>query len=111
MKARWTILSLLNFSVHIELFKELVQQGNTSSYKRKIIPNFQHQCQKNNIRGGGKKKETRSGIITGLLYSKTAHLTLQFILPLLFQTKKADRLGHDSQLQRQTLPRILQGKK
>lgn len=64
--------------------------------------------------GGRKKtkgKEKRSGIITGLLYSKTAHLTLQFILPLLFQTKKADRLGHDSQLQRQTLPRILQGKK
>lgn len=58
-----------------------------------------------------KEKEKRSGIITGLLYSKTAHLTLQFILPLLFQTKKADRLGHDSQLQRQTLPRILQGKK
>lgn len=58
-----------------------------------------------------KEKEKRSGIITGLSYSKTAHLTLQFILPLLFQTKKADRLGHDSQLQRQTLPRILQGKK
>lgn len=66
-------------------------------------------------REGGRKKtkekEKRSGIITGLLHSKTAHLTLQFILPLLFQTKKADRLGHDSQLQRQTLPRILQGKK
>lgn len=61
--------------------------------------------------GGTKEKEKRSGIITGLSYPKTAHLTLQFILPLLFQTKKADRLGHDSQLQRQTLPRILQGKK
>ena len=87
------------------------------------MPNFQRQCQKQNktkqnktegIKIKGKKakgKEKISGIITGLLYSKTAHLTLQFILPLLFQTKKADRLGHDSQLQLQTLPRILQGKK
>lgn len=84
------------------------------------MPNFQHQCQKQNRTERKKKKkkekkakekEKRSGIITGLLYLKTAHLTLQFILPLLFQTKKADRLGHDSQLQRQTLPRILQGKK
>lgn len=78
------------------------------------MPNFQHQCQKQNRtekKKKAKEKEKRSGIITGLLYLKTAHLTLQFILPLLFQTKKADRLGHDSQLQRQTLPRILQGKK
>lgn len=54
MKARWTILFLLNFSVHIELFKEPVQQGNTSS------PNFQQQCQKNNIKGKKRKQEVVS---------------------------------------------------
>lgn len=54
MKARWTILFLLNFSVHIELFKEPVQQGNTSS------PNFQHQCQKNNIKEKKRKQEVVS---------------------------------------------------
>lgn len=31
MKARWTILFLINYTVYIASIKELVQQGNTSS--------------------------------------------------------------------------------